>query len=151
MIHWIKDKLAGIDWEFKLKYIGFCALLLAGLIVVSVIHYYIFTKPVEDRVSAEWQEKYDEMVTIYENQMDDMRRDFEDENDKTWKVAYDDGYKEGYDDGYYAGYDDGNDEGYSNGHADGRAEGYDEGYEVGIEKGYEDGFYDGSASLYDDE
>ena len=87
----IKEWISDIDW----KYIGFCLLLFAGLCVVATIHYFLFTKPVEDRVNAEWQEKYDEMVGSYEDRIYDM--------EKEWLDWYDKGYREGYDEGYIEG------------------------------------------------
>ena len=71
MIQKFKDRISDIDW----KYYGFCALILLGLLVVGLIHYIIFIKPVEDRVNAEWQEKYDEMVGKYEDEICDIKHE----------------------------------------------------------------------------
>jgi Skp family chaperone for outer membrane proteins len=105
MKQWINnliDKI-GEKWATVL----FWGVVIVGLIITSTIHYLLFTKPVEDRVSAEWQEKYDEMVERYEDQIDEMEGDMEDlewEYDKKVENAKEEGYANGYEDGYEDGY-----------------------------------------------
>lgn len=84
MKQWIKDKWNNIDW----KYIVFCLLIFAGICVVAAIHYFLFTKPVEDRVNAEWEEKYEGMISFTEDELDDLKDEW-----------YDKGYADGYADG----------------------------------------------------
>ena len=93
MKQWINNLLdkIGEKWACVL----FWVLIVVGLFIVSTIHYFLFTKPVEDRVNAEWQEKYDEMVNQYEDQIWDIK--------KEWEEWYDKGYKEGYNEGYNEG------------------------------------------------
>lgn len=80
----LKEWISDIDW----KYYGFCALILLGLLVVGIIHYFLFTKPVEDRVNAEWEEKYEGMVFFTEDELDDMK-------DEWYDMGYADGYADG--------------------------------------------------------
>ena len=111
MKQWINnliDKI-GEKWACVLLWV----LIIVGLFIVSTIHYFLFTKPVEDRVNAEWQEKYDEMVGSYEYQTDSLKEDYE---EQIWKLENEieelneekeNKYDEGYYDGYSKGYNDG--------------------------------------------
>ena len=80
---------------------GLCLLL--TLSVIATIIYFVFAKPIEDRVNAEWQEKYDEMVSSYEEYIEQIFSDYDEATDMLMRDAYDEGYKAGYD----VGYDDG--------------------------------------------
>lgn len=113
MIRKIKDWISDIDW----KYYGICALIILGLIAVGIIHYYVFIKPAEDAVDAEWREKYEEMMEKHEYEIEELKEDYQ---EQIWKLesdiddlnkevdyAYDSGYDYGYSDGYADGYSDG--------------------------------------------
>lgn len=140
MKKWIKELIDRIDW----KYILFCLGLFIALFVLSGILYLIFIKPTEDRVNAEWQEKYDEMVDKYEEKIHVLRSEYNDEYDSIRRESYDSGYDEGFAIGYSDGLDDGYDIGFSEGIKEGRGEGYDAGYEAGRTQGYEEAILDGA-------
>ncbi len=67
----IREWISSIDW----KYILYCGLIIVGVFIVCGILNVLFVKPIEDRVNAEWQEKYDEMVSRFEDDISDIKRD----------------------------------------------------------------------------